>query len=151
MKETRLEIYPAKNERFSIQTNGALYINGVSHNPEVGVSIEEKKPQSKTLYRYEIILPLFFNDSKEIPGTLLDLTLEELVEEFGGVSLEQGRIIGFWRDNDGLRYKEQNTRIFCDVPLDTDSRTFFRAYKKELETRFKQKNIWMVAYLIDVV
>ncbi|KKM87627.1 hypothetical protein LCGC14_1266900 [marine sediment metagenome] len=155
MKKTTLEIWPAKDCPVSIQVRsnvgGAVYVNGVLCDAETDVPIEEEKPQTKTLRRYEIILPLFFNDNTEISGTLMDLTLDELEREFGGVSHELNRIIGFWKDEVGFRYQEQNTRIFCDVPNEPDSKDFFREYKETLKTRFKQQDIWMVSYLIDMV
>ena len=154
MKRVNLELYPAKDTPIEIRFGGEgeVFINGILYNPDtIDVPIEEEKPQTKTLRRYEIILPLFFNDNTEISGTLMDLTLDELEREFGGVSHELNRIIGFWKDEKGFRYQEQNTRIFCDVPNEPDSKDFFREYKETLKTRFKQQDIWMVSYLIDMV
>ncbi len=154
MKRVNLELYPAKDTPIEIRFGGEgkVFINGILYNPDtIDVPIEEEKPQTKTLRRYEIILPLFFNDNTEISGTLMDLTLDELEREFGGVSHELNRILGFWKDEKGFRYQEQNTRIFCDVPNEPDSKDFFREYKETLKTRFKQQDIWMVSYLIDMV
>ena len=42
----------------------------------------------KNWRRYEILLPLRFNDGKPVPKPLLAQTVEELEERFGAVSCE---------------------------------------------------------------
>ena len=46
--------------------------------------------------RYEILLPLRFNDGAEVPEQLLVDTLFELRERFGAVSSETQIIQGQW-------------------------------------------------------
>ena len=40
------------------------------------------------LRRFEILLPLQFNDGREVPRELLGEAVEEIVERFGAVSYE---------------------------------------------------------------
>ena len=59
---------------------------------------------SKSLRRYEILLPLRFNDGQPMPDDLVADTLVELEQRFGAVSIETQRISGLWR-------KESRTAI----------------------------------------
>ena len=44
--------------------------------------------------RYEILLPLQFNDGRDVPDKLLWQTVEELEAQFQGVSLESQVVHG---------------------------------------------------------
>ena len=52
--------------------------------------------------RYEILLPLQFNDGRDVPDELLWKTVEELEGRFQGVSLESQVIHGLWRGEDNM-------------------------------------------------
>ncbi len=47
--------------------------------------------------RFEILLPLRFNDGSPVPDALIAETLEELRRNFGAVSSETQRIEGQWQ------------------------------------------------------
>jgi hypothetical protein len=51
---------------------------------------------SKSYRRYEILLPLKFNDGQPIPDELIGSTLRELRAEFGSISVESQTIHGAW-------------------------------------------------------
>ena len=51
---------------------------------------------SSTYRRFEILLPLRFNDGRPVPGELVADTLLELENRFGAVSSETQTIQGFW-------------------------------------------------------
>src|SRR5687767_154307 len=46
--------------------------------------------------RYEILLPLQFNDGRPVPAAVNRRTLDELRKRFGGVSAETQKIQGEW-------------------------------------------------------
>jgi hypothetical protein len=52
---------------------------------------------SSSSRRYEIRLPLRFNDGQPVPGEFIADVLLELEERFGAVSSETQMIRGFWR------------------------------------------------------
>ena len=52
---------------------------------------------SRTFRRFEILLPLRFNDGRPIPGELVADTLLELRQRFGAVSAETQTIQGVIR------------------------------------------------------
>jgi hypothetical protein len=47
--------------------------------------------------RYEVLLPLQFNDGRPVPGETLAETVLEIVDHFGSASYETQKIEGHWR------------------------------------------------------
>lgn len=105
---------------------------------------------SSEFRRYEILLPLRFNDGSLVPDETVGQTLIDLRQRFGAVSSETQTISGQWEQG-GQVYLDDLIRIFIDVPDDASSRDFFRQFKETLKVRFKQIEIWMTTYPIDVV
>jgi hypothetical protein len=105
---------------------------------------------SSTLRRFEILLPLRFNDDQPVPNELVGETLLEIRQRFGAVSAETQIIRGHWQ-YEGQVYRDELVRLFVDVPDTGDSREFFVTYKEQLKTRFRQLDIWMTTYLIEVI
>jgi hypothetical protein len=105
---------------------------------------------SREYRRYEILLPLRFNDGTPVPDEVIGQTLAELQERFGAVSSETQTIRGLW-EHGGQIYRDELVRIFVDVPDIPESREFFPAFKDRIKLRFQQIDIWMTTYLIDVI
>jgi hypothetical protein len=105
---------------------------------------------SSTLRRYENLLPLRFNDGQPVPDELVGQTLLEGRQKFGAVSAETQVIRGHWQ-HQGEVFRDDLVRLFVDVADTGENRTFFVAYKEQLKTRFRQLDIWMTTYLIEVI
>lgn len=105
---------------------------------------------SNTYRRFEILLPLRFNDGQPVPPELIADTLLELEQRFGAVSSETQTIQGHWR-NEGHLYRDDLSRIFVDVADAPESVQYFRELKERLKSRFKQVDIWMTAYPVEVI
>ena len=105
---------------------------------------------SRTVRRFEVLLPLRLNDGTPVPDDSIADTLIELEEQFGAVSCETQTIRGRWHSN-GERFRDDLIRAFVDVPDLPENRQFFIAYKEQLKTRFQQLDIWMTTYLIEVI
>ena len=105
---------------------------------------------SRTVRRFEILLPLRLNDGTPVPEGAVADTLIELEERFGAVSCETQTIRGQWR-SEGQSYRDDLIRVFVDVPDLPESRQFFVECKERLKTRFQQIDIWMTTYLIEVL
>ena len=97
-----------------------------------------------------MLLPRRFNDGQPVPDSLLADTLVELEQHFGAVSSETQIIRGQWRQL-GQSYRDELVRVFVDVVDTGESREFFVAYKNQLKDRFRQVDIWMTTYLIEVI
>ena len=100
--------------------------------------------------RYEILLPLKFNDGSPIPRDLIVDTALELEERFGAVSAETQEIQGHWRSG-GQRFSDQSVRMFVDVEDLSEHREFMLRLKEELKQRFQQIEIWLTSYPIDIL
>lgn len=100
--------------------------------------------------RFEVLLPLRFNDGQPVPDELIGETLLELEERFGAASNETQTIRGYWR-HEGHSYRDESTRIYVDVPDIPENRQFFRDYKEKLKARFQQLEIWMTSHPLDVL
>ncbi len=105
---------------------------------------------STTLRRYELLLPLRYNDGQPVPESLIADTLVELEQRFGAVSSETQVIRGQW-PHQGQQYRDELVRVFVDVADTGENREFFVAYKDQLKSRFGQLDIWMTTYLIEVI
>lgn len=105
---------------------------------------------SRMVRRFEVLLPLRFNDGTPIPDAAVVDTLIEFEEQFGAVSCETQTIRGRWR-SDGQSYRDDLIRVFVDAPDGTESREYFVAAKERLKARFQQLDIWLTTYLIEVL
>jgi hypothetical protein len=100
--------------------------------------------------RFEVLLPLRFNDGSAVPDDAIADTLLELEQRFGAVSCETQTIRGQWR-NEGQSYRDDLIRVFVDVADMPENRQFFVECKERLKARFQQIDIWMTTYLIEVI
>ena len=105
---------------------------------------------SASFRRFEILLPLRFNDGKPVPDDLIAETLTELEQQFGAVSSESQVIRGIWHSQ-GHVFRDESARLFVDVLDLPENRQFFVELKDRLKVRFQQLDIWMTSYLIDVI
>jgi len=100
--------------------------------------------------RYEILLPLRFNDGSPVPDELIGETILALRDRFGAVSLETQTIRGVWQHS-GQTYRDDLARLFVDV-LDTgENRDWFRQFKERLKVEFRQLEIWIVTHPIEIL
>jgi hypothetical protein len=105
---------------------------------------------SKSLRRYEILLPLRFNDGAPVPDELVADTLLELEHQFWAVSTETQTIRGLWR-HEGESFRDDLVRVFLDVADEPGHREFFLGLKERLKARFHQIDIWMTTDPIEVL
>ena len=60
---------------------------------------------SSTWRRFELLLPLEFNDGREVPSEWLAEAVIEIADHFGAVSYETQRVEGHWR-REGVVYRD---------------------------------------------
>jgi hypothetical protein len=105
---------------------------------------------SKSWRRYEVLLPLQFNDGSPVPEELIGQTLLELRKKFGALSAETQTIRGHWQHGKNL-FRDDLNRVFVDAPDTSENRRWFERMKVRLKKRFKQIDIWMVSFPIEVL
>ncbi len=99
--------------------------------------------------RYEILLPLNYNDGREIELEKFDQTAEELCERFGGVTQDSVRVTGTWKYG-GTRFRDTLVRIRVDT-TDPSAYAYLKSQKEVWKDRFQQLDIWITGHEIDVV
>jgi len=105
---------------------------------------------SSAFRRYEILLPLRFNDGHPVSDELIADTVLELRQYFGAVSCETQTIRGVWQHQE-LEFRDDLMRVFVDVNDTPEARTYFVELKGRLKSRFQQLEIWMTTYSIEII
>ena len=103
---------------------------------------------SSKLRRFELLLPVRFNDGRDVPEEWIGDALEEIIERFGAVSFERRTIEGRWR-YEGILYHDDLSRLIVDVPDKPQHRKWMRAFKARLKVKFEQLELWLISYPIE--
>ena len=103
---------------------------------------------SQSWRRFEVLLPLQYNDGCEVPKELLAEASREIARRFGADSYETQKVEGQWR-RDGFIYRE-NMALFVDVPDNETSRAWMQDFKARWKTRLQQIDLWMVSHSIQI-
>ncbi len=103
-----------------------------------------------SLRRYEILLPQRYNDGAPVEEEKFLQTWRELVNRFGGITIELSPIKGYWKSQDKI-YEDQLIRLVLDVQDTWSNRRFMRTYKQTLKERFRQIDLWVTSHRIDVL
>jgi hypothetical protein len=100
--------------------------------------------------RYEILLPVRFNDGRLVSGELLEQTREELVAHFSGLQIQPHTVLGLWV-YEGLRFEDELRRFTVDVEDTPENQQFFVSFKQKLLERFQQIEIYIASYPVDLL
>lgn len=104
---------------------------------------------SSSWRRFEVLLPLQFNDGRDVPADWLAEAVLEIADHFGAASYETQKVEGHWR-HAGIPYRDNLVRLVVDVPDLMEHREWMRRFKDRWKIRFEQLELWMVSYLIDL-
>jgi len=99
--------------------------------------------------RFEVLLPLQFNDGREVPPQWLAEAVLEIVEHFGAASYETQKVEGHWRQG-GVLYRDNLVKVIVDVTDSAGNRQWMRQFKVRWKGRLEQLELWMVSYRIEV-
>ena len=80
--------------------------------------------------RFEVLLPLRFNDGRDVPGEWIAEAVLEIVEHFGAASYETQRVEGHWRHS-GILYRDDLVRVVVDVPDSTRNRQWMKRARSQ--------------------
>ena len=99
--------------------------------------------------RFEVLLPLRFNDGREMPGEWLAEAVLEVVDKFGAASYETQKVEGHWR-HAGTTYRDDLVRLVVDVPDTEENRNWVREFKGRWKAKLEQLELWVISYQIEV-
>ena len=100
--------------------------------------------------RYEILLPLCYNDGRPIETPKFRKTTLDLLERFSATTLDLMTAVGKWKYQ-GTIYQDLLWRFIVDVPASDPADDFFRKYKESLKDRFEQIDIWISRHEIEIL
>jgi hypothetical protein len=102
------------------------------------------------MIRFEILLPLFYNDGRPIEPEKFRASDDDLVDTFGAASTDQITVRGQWKYQTTI-YSDQLVRVRVDVDDTPENWNAMRQIKETLKLRFEQLDIWITAHRIDIV
>jgi hypothetical protein len=104
---------------------------------------------SSSWRRFEVLLPLRFNDGREVPPESLAEAVLEVVERFGAASYETQKVEGHWRQGT-VAYRDDLVRVVVDVPDAPEHREWVRDFERRWMVRLEQLDLWVVSHPIDI-
>ena len=99
--------------------------------------------------RFEVLLPLQFNDGREVPPDWLAEAVLEVADHFGAASYETQKVEGHWRHG-GVVYRDNLVKVVVDVPDSAKNRKWMKDFKGRWKARLEQLELWMVSYRIEI-
>lgn len=102
------------------------------------------------MIRFEILLPLFYNDGRVVEDQKFMETDDELVASFGATSTETVIVGGHWLYQSTI-YEDRLIRIRVDVEDTANNWQKMRDIKEVLKQRFEQIDVWISAHRIEIL
>jgi hypothetical protein len=96
-----------------------------------------------------VLLPLQFNDGRDVPPDWLAEAVLEIVDHFGAASYETQKVEGHWRHS-GVLYRDNLVRLVVDMPDAAKNRRWTKEVKERWKARLEQLELWMVSYRIEI-
>lgn len=91
------------------------------------------------MHLIEILLPLADNEGRAFGAGEFDRVRDELAARFGGVTaFRRAPAEGVWAEGDGV---SRDAVVIFEVMADALDRAWWRAYRGELERRFRQEKL----------
>ena len=107
--------------------------------------------------RVEILIPTHYeptlNNGKyeKINGDEYATTYEELSDQFRGWTHDPTVKTGEWLDDNGVKFSDNTTTLYCDFDDTEKNKQFLIKYKEVLKKRFKQKEIYITIHDVEVI
>jgi hypothetical protein len=107
--------------------------------------------------RVEILIPTHYESilnggkHEEVNGDEYATTYKELSDNFCGWTHDPTVKNGEWVDEDGNKFSDTHTTLFCDIDYTETNKQFLDKYKEVLKKRFKQKDIYITIHDVEVI
>jgi len=103
-------------------------------------------------YRFEIFLPLFHNDFRDVDPIKIKQATDEIVNEFGGCRATEIPLAGFWKDA-GVLYKDEVIQLTVETKKTESTLNWFRDKKEFWESpeQFNQAVIYITYQELEVL
>src|SRR6266581_9094029 len=94
--------------------------------------------------RFEVLLPLQFNNGQPVPAEWLAEAVLEIVDHFGAASYETQKVEGHWRHG-GVLIRDNLVKLVIDAPDLVRNRHWMKEYKERWRERLEQDELWMAS------
>jgi hypothetical protein len=105
--------------------------------------------RTKTIQRFEFLLPTTYNDGTAIEPKKFDQTALELAHRFEGISQDLILVHGMWKFANTV-YSDKLVRLRIDTQ-DRTARKLIKAHKPIWKERFKQLDLWITVHEIEII
>jgi hypothetical protein len=102
------------------------------------------------MIRFEILLPLFYNDGRAVEDQKFIETDDQLVASFGATSTDTVVVRGHWLYQSTI-YEDRLIRVRLDVEDTPENWQKMRDIKEALKQRFDQIDVWISAHRIEIL
>jgi len=99
--------------------------------------------------RFEVLLPLQFNDGRDVPSDWVAEAVLQIVDHFGAASYETQKVEGHWRQG-GILYRDTLVKLVVDSPDSPENRDWMKRFKDQWKARLEQLDLWLVSYPIEI-
>ncbi len=100
------------------------------------------------MHLVDILLPRMDNSGEPFAAHEFDRVREELVSRFGGVTaFLRSPASGLWHDDSGALCSDEI--VIFEVMTQELDKEWWKAYRRQLEKRFRQKEIMMRAVAVE--
>ena len=90
------------------------------------------------MFLIQLLLPLYDNAGKELPGDAFRRTRDEIIERFGGLTAyTRSPAGGLWQEADGKTVRDD--LVVYEVMADELDEAWWRSYRQVLQGRFRQQ------------
>jgi hypothetical protein len=95
------------------------------------------------MHLIQLLLPLHDNDRQKFPAAYFDSVRNDLIDRFGGVTaFLRSPAVGLWKTDDDVSRDE--VVMFEVMSPDLDEQWWLE-YRKKLEKKFRQEELWVWA------
>jgi len=102
------------------------------------------------MHLVQVLLPLYDNAGTAQPGDLFRAVAAELTERFGGLTAyTRSPAEGRWKEDASTTARDDV--VLFEVLADSIDRRWWAAYRRGLETRFRQEHVLIRAHAVEVL
>lgn len=102
------------------------------------------------MYLIQILLPLYDNDGMRFPKDRYDEVRDEMIRRFGGLTAyARTPVSGLWQPAPGETLHDD--LVIYEVMAETLDTRWWQEYRKDLEARFRQQELVVRAYPVQIL
>lgn len=100
------------------------------------------------MFLVQMLLPIYDDSGERFPQAYFSEVREHLTQRFGGVTVYlRSPAEGTWRDRTGGI--DRDDMVMCEVMVEELDRTWWSAYRTQLERRFRQEELVVRATALE--